>query len=238
VSDVGFELRGVCAGDGPRLRLANVDLDLSPVGITVVAGASGSGKSSLLRLLNRLDLPSAGTIRWNGVSLDEVDVLQHRREVGMVFQKPTVAPGTVLDNLRIGAVDLDEESAGDLCRLVTLDPSFLGRDATELSGGEQQRVCLARTIATGPRVILADEPTASLDPEATEMIEAFAVRLANTDGAMRVGWIWVSHDTAQLRRLADRVVVMAEGSVSAEGTLPDLDVDPTPAVRRAVGAAT
>ncbi len=235
MSDTGFELRDVWAGERANPRLAGVSVDLSPVGITVVAGASGSGKSSLLRLLNRLDVPTEGTIRWDGTSLADVDVLRHRREVGMVFQRPTVAPGSVIDNLRMGAADLDEESAGDLCRLVTLDPSFLDRNAAELSGGEQQRVCLARTIATGPRVILADEPTASLDPEATEVIEALALHLAEPDSQARIGWIWVSHDTGQLRRLADRVVVLANGSISAAGTVAELDADPAPEVRRAVG---
>jgi ABC-type phosphate transport system ATPase subunit len=236
VTETGFVLSGVGAGDSGRPRLYGVTIGLPASGITVLAGASGSGKTSLLRLLNRLDVPTAGSIRWRGTDLDDIDVLAHRRQVGMVFQKPTVAPGSVLDNLRVGAADLDEESAADLCSLVTLDPSFLDRDATALSGGEQQRVCLARTIATGPDVILADEPTASLDPEATEMIEALALRLSHPDSPMRIGWIWVSHDTAQLRRLADRVVVMSKGSVSAAGTVDELDANPAAEVRRAVGA--
>jgi putative ABC transport system ATP-binding protein len=238
VNDRGFELDDVWAGERTQPRLAGVTVELDGDGVTVLAGASGSGKTSLLRLLNRLDVPSSGMVRWRGTNLDDVDVLLHRREVGMVFQQPTVAPGTVLDNLRLGAMDLDEETSVDLCHLVTLDGSFLDRDATELSGGEKQRVCLARTIATGPAVILADEPTASLDPEATEVIEGLALRLAHPDSPMRVGWIWVSHDPQQLRRLADRVVVLSEGSVLATGTAEELDAHSAPEVRRAVGATT
>jgi putative ABC transport system ATP-binding protein len=239
VSVVGFELRGVGVEGATRPRLADIDLDLPGDGVTVVAGPSGSGKSSLLRLLNRLDVPDAGTIRWRGASLDEVDVLAHRREVGMVFQQPTVAPGTVLDNLRIGALDLDEEAAADLCALVFLDPGHLDREAAELSGGERQRVCLARTLATGPAVVLADEPTASLDPEATEVIEHLATRLCDPASPMCVGWIWVSHDPAQLRRLAHRVVVLVAGRVAADGTLAELDAAPGLAdeVRRSIGVA-
>ena len=236
VSADGFELRGVVVDGTPRPRLAGIDLDLAAEGVTVLAGASGSGKSSLLRLLNRLDVPSAGSIRWRRTSLDDIDVLLHRREVGMVFQRPTVASGSVLRNLRIGATDLDEESASDLCRLVSLDPSFLEREATDLSGGERQRVCLARTLATGPAVVLADEPTASLDSEATAVIEDLALRLARPDSPMRVGWIWVSHDPPQLRRLAEAVVVLSEGLVVQTGTVGELIESAEPEARRAVGA--
>lgn len=231
----GFELRGVRVEGATRPRLDSVDLDIPDLGVTVLAGASGSGKSTLLRLLNRLDVADAGSIRWRGTPLEETDVLLHRRQVGMVFQRPTVAPGTVIENLRLAATDLDVESARDLCVLVDLDPTFLDRDAGELSGGEKQRVCLARTIATGPDVILADEPTSSLDPAATEAIENLALRLAHPESAMRIAWVWVSHDPGQVRRLADRVVVMGEGRVLATGNALDLGAHADADVRRALG---
>jgi putative ABC transport system ATP-binding protein len=231
----GFELRRVRVEGSPRPRLDGIDLDLPAEGITVVAGASGSGKSTLLRLLNRLDVADAGTITWRGTPLQETDVLMHRREVGMVFQHPTVAPGTVIENLRLAATDLDEESAADLCTLVDLDPTVLDRDASELSGGEKQRVCLARTIATGPAVILADEPTSSLDPAATDAIENLALRFVHPGSPMPVAWVWVSHDPGQVRRLADRVVVLGEGRVLASGNAVELGRHDDPDVRRAVG---
>jgi len=235
VSDAGFELKGVRVEGSPRPRLDGVDLDIPAEGITVLAGASGSGKSTLLRLLNRLDVADAGSITWQGVPIQETDVLMHRREVGMVFQHPTVAPGTVLENFRIGAMDLDEETGADLCGLVDLDPSFLHRSASELSGGERQRVCLARTIATGPAVILADEPTSSLDPAATDAIEDLALRFVHPDSPMQISWIWVSHDPAQCRRLADRVVVLGEGRILATGNAVELAEHGDADVRRAVG---
>ncbi|MDW3217826.1 MAG: ATP-binding cassette domain-containing protein [Acidimicrobiales bacterium] len=209
----GFALHGVTVDGVDRPRLDDVELEIAADGITVLAGESGSGKSTLLRLLNRLDVPDRGTVTWQGENLDDVDVLLHRRQVGMVFQTPAVAPGSVFDNLRIGAIDLDEESAADLVHLVHLDPGYLDRTASELSGGEKQRVCLARTLATGPDVILADEPTSSLDPEATAVIEQLARRLAAPDSPLRVGWVWVSHDPGQIERIADRVVRMRAGRV-------------------------
>ena len=241
MSEAEFQLRDVYSGSARGARLFGVTVDLAAQGITVLVGASGSGKSSLLRLLNRLDAPSAGTVRWCGTDLGDVDVLAHRREVGMVFQEPRVASGTVADNLRLGASDLEDDSAAELLTLVSLDPDFLERDATALSVGERQRVCLARTLATGPRLILADELTSSLDPESTEAIESLAKRLCAAESLRAaeskgpLGWIWVSHDPGQARRLAQRLVVMAEGKVAASGTASDLFASPDRTVRMALG---
>lgn len=207
----GFELEGVSVRTGERTRLDDVSLSIPAEGITVLAGASGAGKSTLLRLLNRLDVPTAGSITWRGASLDHVDVLTHRRNVGMVFQQPTVVPGTVAGNLRLAAPNLTDAEAVTLLAEAALDAEFLHRDASALSGGERQRVCFARALATNPTVVLADEPTASLDPDATAIVEEVVRDLARPD--RRVGWIWVSHDREQTERLADRVITLSAGRV-------------------------
>jgi len=209
----GFQLDGVSVHRGGRTRLDDVSLQIPAEGVTVLAGVSGAGKSTLLRLLNRLDVPTAGRIDWQGKSLDDVDVLGHRREVGMVFQQPAVVPGTVADNLRLAARDLSDDAAIELLEAAALDVEFLDRDATALSGGERQRVCFARALATEPTVVLADEPTASLDPDATALVEEMVCDLAHPDRPGRVSWIWVSHDRQQTDRLADRVVTLAAGRV-------------------------
>ena len=213
-----FELRGVDAGPVGDPILRGVDLDVPANGVTVLAGPSGAGKSTLLRLLNRLDVPADGSVSWRGTPLDELDVLAHRRQVGMVFQQPTAVPGTVADNIRLAAPEIDQATMVALLDLVALDEDFLSRNALELSGGERQRVCLARTLATNPAMVLADEPTASLDPDATAVIEASVRRLADPEGPHRVAWVWVSHDAEQTKRLADRVITLDSGRVVGGGT--------------------
>jgi putative ABC transport system ATP-binding protein len=204
-----FSLDDVTVAGAARPRLAGVSLALGDPagGITVLQGPSGSGKSTLLRLLNRLEAPDAGVVAYRGEDLAARDVLAHRREVGMVFQAPVVFPGTVADNLAV-ARPVDAPAA--LLEQAGLPASFLDRDASLLSGGEAQRVCLARTLATRPRVVLMDEPTSALDPDATAIIERLARSLA--DGGTPV--VLVTHQADQAARLGDRVVRLHEGRLA------------------------
>jgi putative ABC transport system ATP-binding protein len=206
-----FQLDGVTVAGVERPRLVDVSLALDDGGITVLQGPSGSGKSTLLRLLNRLEAPDAGTVRYRGEDLADRDVLAHRREVGMVFQAPVLFPGTVADNLAVAA-PLDPPAA--LLERAGLSASFLTREAATLSGGEAQRVCLARALGTRPRVLLMDEPTSALDHEAALVIERLARTLA--DGGVPV--VLVSHDREQAARLGDRVVALRDGRVTAEAS--------------------
>jgi putative ABC transport system ATP-binding protein len=227
-----FELAAVCTGppDAPILR--NLSVELPCGGITVLAGPSGAGKSSLLRLLNRLDDPVSGTLTWAGSELRDRDPIDLRRQVGMVFQRAPVFPGTVADNLRVAVPDLADATAVQALARVGLDPDLLARTAVDLSGGEAQRMCFARALLTGPAVLLADEPTASLDGAARRRIESLGRALA--DEGMPI--IWVSHDVEQLRRLADHVVVLVRGRSVAAGSLADLDRHEDALVRELVGA--
>jgi putative ABC transport system ATP-binding protein len=227
-----FELQAVTTGPADRPILRSLTLELTCDGITVLAGPSGAGKSSLLRLLNRLDDPASGSVSWEGRQLPAWDPIELRRRVAMVFQRPPLFPGTVLDNLRLASPNLSEPEGAAVLARVGLDADLLDRTATDLSGGEAQRMCFARALLTEPVVLLADEPTASLDGAARSRIEALGRSLA--EGGMPI--VWVSHDVGQLRRLADQVVVLAAGRVAATGALGDLDVHDDPLVRESVGA--
>ena len=178
-----------------------------PGRITVLVGPSGSGKSTLLRLANRLAVPSEGTVRLDGVDCAGLDPRHLRRRVGMVFQRPTPFAGTVLENLRVASPDLDRAAGAETVAAVGLAPDLLDRRADDLSGGEAQRMCLARTLLTAPEVVLMDEPTSALDPDSRLGVERLARRLAD-DG---LSVVWVAHDLAQARRLADHTVVLLAG---------------------------
>jgi putative ABC transport system ATP-binding protein len=191
-----------------RRILHDVDLRVPADGITAAVGASGAGKSTLTRLCNRLIDPSEGIVRFRGRDVREVDVLTLRHAVGMVYQQSTVFDGTVADNLAVTGAATDRwdgalESVGP-------DPAgFLERDASTRSGGEAQRLCLARTLLVDPQILAADEPTASLDAESARVFEDLARRIA--DGGVPV--LWVTHDAGQVDRIADRRVHLADGTV-------------------------
>nr|WP_287389663.1 phosphate ABC transporter ATP-binding protein [Candidatus Microthrix sp.] len=193
-----FVFRDVVVASGGVRRLALGMADIAEGGITVVSGPSGAGKSTMLRCCNRLVVPSSGTVTYRGVDVADWEARALRRDVGMVFQRPIPFPGTVADNLR-AAVALSDDEVSSLLRSVALEPSMADREATGLSGGEAQRMCLARTLTTRPSVLLADEPTSSLDPEATAHLETLALSLAQGGTTL----VWVTHDPQQAERLAD-----------------------------------
>ncbi len=205
--------------------LGSVNLTLPDHGVTVVVGPSGSGKSTLLRLCNRLDVAASGVVRYRGTDVVALDPLQLRREVGMVFQRPVVLPGTVGANLREAApAATDREIDASLSRVGL--PGVAERDASTLSGGESQRMCLARTLMNQPRFVLFDEPTSSLDQRAARGIEELALALA-ADG---IPSAWVTHDLAQMRRLAHHLVVVIGGTVAQQGDVDAVLAEPTCAV--------
>jgi putative ABC transport system ATP-binding protein len=230
-----FSLDAVTVQRGGALPLDDVTLDLRPGVLTALVGPSGAGKSTLLRLLNRLEEPSAGTVSLHGRPLPSYDVLALRRRVGMLQQAPVILEATVLADLRLGRPALTEAEAAVLLARVGLEPTvFLDRPTEGLSGGEAQRVCLARALVVGPEVVLLDEPTSALDSFAAATVES-AVRGLLADG---LSVVMVSHDLRQAQRLADRVVVLMGGRVAAEGPTDEVLDSGDEAVRRFLAGAS
>ena len=209
-----FELDRVTMERDGKLVLRDVNASL-PKGASCVAGPSGSGKSSLLRLLNRLADPASGTVRCDGADVRQSDPLELRREVCLVPQLPALLEGTVEDNIRFAAQLAEREpDVPRLLDLAGLDSSFAGRTASRLSVGEQQSAMLARSLALEPRVLLLDEPTSALDEGARGAVEATLLHLrARVDVSIVLG----THDLAQARRMADWVVRLDEGRMVGEG---------------------
>jgi putative ABC transport system ATP-binding protein len=181
-------------------------------GATALLGPSGSGKSSLLRLLNRLSDPDSGTIEFEGEDVRAIDVLDLRRRAVLVPQLPAPLPGTVADNVRYGPSLFDGNPDVESClNRAGLDSAYAEREASELSVGEQQRVMLARALALDPEVLLLDEPTSALDETARDGVERTLAELARAGVAM----VLVTHDRSQAERIASEVVELREGRVVA-----------------------
>lgn len=201
-----------------KIIVRDISLHVVKGELTGIVGPSGSGKSSLLRLLNRLDEPTSGV-----VFLDEQDYRQFpprelRRRVGMVTQRPFLFPGDVAGNLRFGPAQrgesLSEEAIARLLERVGL-PGFATQEVSVLSGGEQQRVSLARSLANRPEVLLLDEPTSALDEESKLGIEELIRGLVRTHG---LTCVMVTHDRDQARRMCQRVVLLEAGRPVQSGT--------------------
>ncbi len=205
-----FQIDHVTLEVDGRIILDDVNVDIEAGVITAVVGPSGSGKSTLLRLLNRLMVPTSGQIRMDGVPLERLDVLELRRRVGMVFQRPTVFEGTVAGNLAAADPQIGSGGVARLLESVNLPPDWGEKATADLSGGEAQRVCLARTLATGPDAVLMDEATSALDVDNRIALERLTRRLVKELGLTAV---WVTHDLEQVERIADRVVHIDDGRV-------------------------
>jgi putative ABC transport system ATP-binding protein len=153
-------------------------------------------------------------VRYRGRPLDELDPLVLRRRVGMVFQRPTPFPGTVADNLAVAHPDARTSELSTALTRVALDPSLLDQEVRTLSGGELQRMCLARTLVTQPETLLLDEPTSALDDQPKRVFETTARDLA----VQGITIVWVTHDDAQAGRVADRICHLRDGHLTGAPT--------------------
>lgn len=225
-----LELRGLTYQAGAKRVIDGIDTKIEESGITVIMGPNGAGKSVLLRLMHGLIAPTGGEISWAGRRPDRTIA----RRQAMVFQKPVLlrrsAAGNIWHALRLRGVGRDERAARveEGLRLAGL-AGRADTPARTLSGGEQQRLCLARALSLEPEVLFLDEPTASLDPASTLLIERLMV-----EGQRRgIKVIVVTHDVGQARRLAQDVMFMHHGRMVEHGAAKPFFDSPRSEVARA-----
>ena len=224
MADRMIELSGVSKSfdGGATHAVQGVDLVIEAGAFVALVGGSGSGKTTTLKMINRLVRPDAGEIRVDGAPAESLEPHLLRRKIGYVFQEIGLFPHlTVAENIAItpklmGAAKPEMAARVDeLLDLVGLPRDFAGRRPSALSGGQRQRVGVARALAAKPRLMLMDEPFGALDPVTRDTLgreyRALHERLGLTT-------LMVTHDITEAVMLADRIVVMAEGRIRAEGT--------------------
>lgn len=210
-------LEQVAVSYGVTTLFADVSVRLPGGSCTAVVGPSGVGKTTLLRLLNRLAEPSSGRILLDDVPITELDVLELRRRVGLVPQRATLLTEVVADEVRVGHTGLTDAQAGALLERAGLPRTFLHRRCAELSGGEAQRVCLARELAVGPQALILDEPTSALDSAAAGSVAELIGEHTRGGGAV----VLVSHDSGFVGRVADEILLLDSGGLSRLGAYDD-----------------
>ena len=226
-----LELRGLRKSFGNTEVLCGIDLEVKPQELVFIIGPSGSGKSTLLRCCNRLEEPSAGSIRIEGSDLmaRSTDINAMRRRIGMVFQSFNLYPHmTALGNVTLALrkvvgkprAEADEIGVAALARVGLAEKT--GSYPSELSGGQQQRVAIARALALEPAVMLFDEPTSALDPELVGGVLNVMRELKSGGMTMLV----VSHEMRFARDAADRVIFMDHGLIVEEGPPEELFTSP------------
>jgi putative ABC transport system ATP-binding protein len=207
---------------GDTRLLDDISVQVQQGSIVAIVGPSGAGKSSFLRLLNRLDEPSAGTVLLDEKDYRTLPPQVLRRRVGMVMQSPFLFPGTVADNVRFGprqrGAELPAESIERLLERVGL-VGYANRGVSNLSGGEAQRVSLARTLANSPEVLLLDEPTSALDEVTQRGVEDLICSIIHQRG---LTCLIVTHDTQQAARMATHVMVLERGKLVEFGPVEEV----------------
>jgi tungstate transport system ATP-binding protein len=217
-----IEAQNITKVYGEREILHDVDLSVGEGEILGIIGPSGSGKSTFLRVLDLIEPPTSGDLSIFGVDVVEHRdrVVEVRRRMGMLFQKPIVFNTSVYENVamglkyrHVGKQEIDVSVKGVLEEVGLA--RYLRSNARNLSGGEQQRVSLARVLVTDPEILFLDEPTANLDPKSTETIERMVKRM-NREQGMTV--VMNTHDMLQGQRIARRIGVMIGGEILQVGS--------------------
>ena len=230
--------KDMCLWYGEHQALKNVNIDIPEKSITAFIGPSGCGKSTFLKTLNRMNdlIPGVkitGDIRYEGNDIfsKKVDVNHLRKEIGMVFQKPNPFPMSIYDNVAYGPrthgitnkMQLDEIVENALRDAAIWDEvkDRLKKNALGMSGGQQQRLCIARALAVQPKVLLMDEPTSALDPISTSRIEDLVMELKD-----KYTIVMVTHNMQQAVRVSDYTAFFLLGELVEFGKTDDIFSQP------------
>lgn len=236
-----MQTNGLCLAFGQKRVLTDINMPFGRGTITALIGPTGSGKSTLIRTLNRMNdsvqgFRHDGDVLYDGVSVwdHKRDLLDLRRRVGMLFQRPNPFPMSIRDNVVAGVkahriakgkqLDVVAEERLRQAGLWDAVKDRLGESPFQLSGGQQQLLCLARALAVGPDVLLLDEPTSSLDPFSTESVEKLIKGLTP---ALTI--IVVTHNLAQARRVSHKTMFLFEGQLVEHGSTDDIFERPSQA---------
>ena len=233
-----ISVKDMCLWYGDHQALKDVSIEIPEKSITAFIGPSGCGKSTFLKTLNRMNdlIPGVkitGDIRYEGTDIfsKEVDVNQLRKEIGMVFQKPNPFPMSIYDNIAYGPrthgitskVQLDEIVERALRDAAIWDEvkDRLKKNALGMSGGQQQRLCIARALAVQPKILLMDEPTSALDPISTSRIEELVMELKE-----KYTIVMVTHNMQQAVRVSDHTAFFLLGELVEFGKTDDIFSQP------------
>ena len=212
---IAVETKNLSRAVVDKVLVRDISVQVQKGEVLAVVGPSGAGKSSFLRLLNRLDEATGGTVLLDGEDYRAIAPRELRRRIGMVMQMAYLFPGTVAGNIAFGPLQrhetMSQEQIEALLDRVGL-PGYQGRDVSTLSGGEAQRVSLARTLANSPEVLLLDEPTSALDEASARGIEELVLGIIRE---RQMTCVIVTHNMQQAARIADRTMHLEAGKLVA-----------------------
>lgn len=221
-----LEIKSLKKNFGTKKVLKGIDLEVNKGDIVGIIGPSGCGKSTLLRTINLLELPTSGTINFEGKNLDFKDNLTLvRRKIGMVFQQFNLFSNmTVIENIILAPVKLKiltrDEAVKEALRLLKKIDLYDKKDyyPYELSGGQQQRIAIIRALIMNPDLMLFDEPTSALDPEMIGEVTNLMKEIANQGMTMMV----VSHEMSFIKKFTTKVIFMEDGKIIEQGTSEEI----------------
>ncbi|MGB9680267.1 MAG: phosphate ABC transporter ATP-binding protein [Thermoanaerobacteraceae bacterium] len=222
---IEIEFKNVSYNSFRKEILKNITIKFGKSKTHTIVGPSGAGKSTLVKLINRLIDPTYGNILIDSVNIDKLDVIDLRRRIGMVFQQSHLFEGTVKDNIEYGPLQKGEKNVNVeyYLNIVGLNGDYATRDVKKLSGGEQQRISIARTLANNPEALLLDEPTSALDPTSTEIVEKLIIYLKEK---MNLTIIWITHNLEQAKRVGDYTALINKGQLIEYANTYDFFTNP------------